>query len=240
MENTRNGKSSKNQITQQLINISRVDDGEISNLFTITTFDTKQKIMLQDSHKDLWLKTDFPILKEVVSKLQKSTDQIDLAALYSKVVGYDIEITDHDMILSDNEDEDDEINVNNVIQISDLSDDKHTREACCKFKTKVRRRKSVLHVKSTAKAKKTKVAKNKDDRRKEFEQMQQISSRMLLLENFIVALNKTLTYSTTNNVMNEDLIKELITSVVGEKVKDLQEQSKKSNLQSNREIKNVN
>ena len=49
-----------------------------------------------------------------------------------------------------------------------------------------------------------------------------------------------LTDSTTNTVMNEDLIKELITSVVGEKVKDLQEQIKKSNLQSNREIKNVN
>ena len=30
-KSTRNGKSSKNQITQQLINISRVDDGEISS-----------------------------------------------------------------------------------------------------------------------------------------------------------------------------------------------------------------
>ena len=128
-----------------------MDDGEISNLFTITTFDTKQKIMVQGSHKDLWLKTDFPVLKEVVSELQKSTDHSDLAALYSKVVGYDIEITDQDMILSDNENEDDEINVNNRTQISDFSNDEKTTEASYKFKTPVRRRKSFLHVKSTVK-----------------------------------------------------------------------------------------
>ena len=191
--------------------------------------------MVQGSHKDLWLKTDFPVLKEVVSELQKSTDHSDLAALYSKVVGYDIEITDQDMILSDNEDEDDEINVNNRIQISDLSDDEKTTESSYKFKSPIRRRKSFSHVKSTLKVKKTKVVKNKDDEHKEFEQMQQISSRMLLLEDFVADLNKMLTDSTTNTVMNEDLIKELITSVVGEKVKDLQEQIKKSNLQSNRE-----
>ena len=118
--------------------------------------------MVQGSHKDLWLKTDFPVLKEVVSELQKSTDHSDLAALYSKVVGYDTEVTDQDMILSDNED-DDEINVNNRIQISDLSDDEKTTESSYKFKAPVRRRKSFSHVKSTVKVKKTKVAKNKDD-----------------------------------------------------------------------------
>ena len=192
------------------VNISRVDDGEISNLFTITMFDTKQKIMVQGSHKDLWLKTDFPVLKEVASELQKSTDHSDLAALYSKVVGYDTEITDQDVILSDNEDEDDEINVSNRIQISALSDDEYTTESSYKFKTPVRRRKSFSHVKSTVKVKKTKVAKNKDDEHKESEQMQQISSQMLLLEDFIADSNKMLTDSTTNTVMNEDVIKELI------------------------------
>ena len=127
------------------------------------------------------------------------------------------------MILSDNEDEDDEINVNNRIQISDLIDDEKTTEATYKFKTPVKRRKSFLHVKSSVKVKKTKVAKNKDDEHKS-EQMQKISSRMLLLEDFIADLNMMLTDSTTNTVMNEDLSKELVTSVVGERVKDLQEQ----------------
>ena len=37
------------------------------------------------------------------------------------------------MILSGNEDEDDEINVNNRIQISDLSDDENTTESSYKF-----------------------------------------------------------------------------------------------------------
>ena len=73
-------KSSKNQITQQLINISGVDDEEISNLFKITTFDTKQKIMVQE----LWLKTDFPVLKEVVSDLQKSTITVILQHCIAK------------------------------------------------------------------------------------------------------------------------------------------------------------
>ena len=122
--------------------------------------------MIQGSHKNLWLKTDFPVLKEAVSELQKSTDHSDLAALYSKIVGYDIEITDQDMILSDTEDEDGEINVNNRIQISDLSDDEKTTESSYKFNTPIRRRKSFSQVKSTVKVKITKVVKNKDDEHK--------------------------------------------------------------------------
>ena len=67
-----------------IINISRVDGGEISNLFTITTFDTKQKVMVQGSHKDLWLKQTSKYSKRLYLNFKKSTDHSDLAALLAK------------------------------------------------------------------------------------------------------------------------------------------------------------
>ena len=54
--------------TQHLIRVySTSDDGKVS-LFTLNVYTLKKKIMVQGSHKDLWLKQEFSLLTKLVDE----------------------------------------------------------------------------------------------------------------------------------------------------------------------------
>ena len=61
--------------TQHLIRVySTSDDGKVS-LFTFNVYTLKKKIMVQGSHKDLWLKQEFSLLKKLVDEaVQENND----------------------------------------------------------------------------------------------------------------------------------------------------------------------
>ena len=94
--------NSNGTINQRLIRVARLDDSVESLLFAVTCFETNCKIMVQGNHKDLWVETEFPILKKVVVGLREEADNI--SEIYKKSAGLDLDLSDEHMILSEDED----------------------------------------------------------------------------------------------------------------------------------------
>ena len=58
--------------------------------------------MVQGSHKDLWVENEFPVLKKIVVGLREEADNI--SEIYLKSAGLDLDLSDHDLVLSEDED----------------------------------------------------------------------------------------------------------------------------------------
>ena len=58
--------------------------------------------MIQGNHKDLWVDNEFPILKKIVVGLREEADNI--SEIYKKSAGLDIDLSDDDLVLSEDED----------------------------------------------------------------------------------------------------------------------------------------
>ena len=90
---------------QHLIKVSSTVEQEESrvNLFTLNIYCMKKKIMVQGSHKDLWLKKEFPLLKKLVDDCINGKD---LSECYFLVTGVRIEFNNNeDLLPSDNEED---------------------------------------------------------------------------------------------------------------------------------------
>ena len=89
---------------QHLIKVSSTVEQEETcvNLFTFNVYCMKKKIMVQGSHKDLWLKKEFPLLKKLVDDCINGKD---LSDCYFLVTGVRIEFNNEDLLPSDNEED---------------------------------------------------------------------------------------------------------------------------------------
>ena len=88
---------------QHLIKVSSTVEQEESrvNLFTLNVYCMKKKLMVQGSHKDLWLKKESPLLKKLVDDCINGKD---LSECYFRVTGVRIEFNNKENLLpSDNE-----------------------------------------------------------------------------------------------------------------------------------------
>ena len=57
---------------------------------------------LQGNHKDFWAGNKFPILKKIVAGLREEADNI--SEIYKKSAGLDLDLSDDDLVLSEDED----------------------------------------------------------------------------------------------------------------------------------------
>ena len=89
-------------INQTLIQVARVDNSVESLLFAVTCIETNCKIMIQGNHKDLWVDNEFPILKKIFVEIWKGADNI--SEIYKKSAGLDLDLSDDDLVLSEDED----------------------------------------------------------------------------------------------------------------------------------------
>ena len=98
-------KTKEGQMLQYLIKVSSTVEQEESrvNLFTLNVYCMKKKIMVQGSHKDLWLKKEFPLLRKLVDDCINGKD---LSECYFLVTGVRIEFNNNeDLLPSDNEED---------------------------------------------------------------------------------------------------------------------------------------
>ena len=91
--------------TQHLIRVySTSDDGKVS-LFTLNIYTLKKKIMVQGSHKDLWLKQEFSLLKKLVDEAVQGKN---LSESYLLMTGVEVTVgSNDDLVPSDNEEDSD-------------------------------------------------------------------------------------------------------------------------------------
>ena len=98
-------KTKAGQMLQHLIKVSSTVEQEETcvNLFTLNIYCMKKKIMVQGSHKDLWLKKDLPLLKKLVDDCINGKD---LSDCYFLVTGVRTESNiNEDLSPSDNEED---------------------------------------------------------------------------------------------------------------------------------------
>ena len=90
------------KINQRLIRVARLGDSVESLLFAVTCMETNCKIMVQGNHKDLWVENEFPLLKKIVVGLREEADNI--SEIYKKSASLDLDLSDDDLIVSEDED----------------------------------------------------------------------------------------------------------------------------------------
>ena len=191
--------------------------------------------MVQGSHKDLWLKKEFPLLKKLVDDCINGKD---LSECYFLVTGVRIELNNNeDLLPSDNEEDlegEDQDGPRPSAQPStilyDTDEDDTENELKTprrKLKTPIRKKKKTpmkpradnngqkAAAKSIAKPKKKNVSDNHD-----------IELRLRNLEEVTCNIDSALASQATNPILSEKLIVEIVERKIDERLKDLKEQNK--------------
>ena len=100
------------QHLNRVVSCNEEDDSKV-NLFTLNLYNSKRKIMIQGSHKDVWIKNELQLLKKLVDTYSEDENLSDIYFLAS---GTKIEVQNEDLVPSDNEEEEE-------LQQSEDSDD---------------------------------------------------------------------------------------------------------------------
>ena len=201
----RDTKNDARVATQHLIRVySTSDDGKVS-LFTLNVYMLKMKIMVQSSHKDLWLKQEFSLLKKLVDEAVQGKN---LSESYLLMTGVAVTVgSNDDLVPSDNEEDSDlDDKFDDVISDSDKDEDNdvivNLKTPQKKLKTPIRKRKKTPMKPVNASKKKSTTQGKKDPESKVIE------LRLRNMEEVTSQINSQL--ASAESVSQENLIGEIV------------------------------
>ena len=230
-------KTKAGQMLQHLIKVSSTVEQEESrvNLFTLNVYCMKKKIMVQGSHKDLWLKKEFPLLRKLVDDCINGKD---LSECYFLVTGVRIEFNNNeDLLPSDNEEDlegEDQSGPRPSAQptpiLYDTDEDdieNKLKTPRRKLKTPIRKKKKTpMKPKADSNGQKTAAKSTEKPKKKNVSDNHDIELRLRNLEEVTCNIDSTLASQATNPILSEELIEEIVKCKIDERLKDLKEQNK--------------
>jgi hypothetical protein len=141
-------KNCHNVMVEHVVKVNKLDaddeQNDSTNLFTLTLYRSKRKIMIQGLFRDHWVEREFPSLKKMVDLLESGEEP---SKAYEACFNTHIDLCEDDLILSDIDDDIDP-NQSTTQDTKKDSQSKHSRRRCKatpkKLSTKIHLR-SLLH-----------------------------------------------------------------------------------------------
>ena len=213
----------------RVVSCNEEDDSKV-NLFTLNLYNLKRKIMIQGSHKDVWVKNEFQLLKKLVDAYSEDEN---LSDIYFLVTGTKIEVQNEELVPSDNEEEeemqqpedsDDDYEVDKEILVIDTPKSK--------LKSPIRKKRSpAKQIAELSKQRSKVMSKSKEKATSSLNlpvdtELQNIELRMRNLEEITSVIDNTIASQVVNIMEHESEIEKLISCKIDEQLRDLKEQHK--------------
>ena len=190
----------------RVVSCNEEDDSKV-NLFTLSLYNLKRKLMIQGSHKDVWVKNEFQLLKKLVDAYSEDEN---LSDIYFLATGTKIEVQNEDLVPSDNEEEkelqqlensDDDYEVDKKILVIDTPKSK--------LKSPIRKKRSLAKQLAKLSKQRSKVmSKSKEKATSSLNlavdtELQDIELRMRNLEEITSVMNNTIASQVANIMEHE-------------------------------------
>ena len=97
-------KDNSGAFIEHIIKVAGVDSVDVHNLYTITLYDTKAKVMIQENCREEWVMQEFPKFKSIVEDVI-SSHSLSLREAYLHHTGKNIDFQELELLFSDCEEE---------------------------------------------------------------------------------------------------------------------------------------